>query len=101
VQLVTLVAVFSIRSYGFLHVCRRANGYTYILHLVLVLVRSKVHIKKRTGKNSDGDLMSSKMEIGPEHEPKYQKNLEAICFRGISGRKARKSYGYGINNVGK
>ena len=32
-----------------------------------------------------------KMDLGLDHEPKNPKNLEAFLFRGIFGRKARKS----------
>ena len=35
--------------------------------------------------------------VDPEHESKNQKKLEAIFFRGIFGRKARKSYGINID----
>jgi hypothetical protein len=30
------------------------------------------------------------LDLGPDHEPKNPKNLEAFVFRGIFGRKARK-----------
>ena len=35
--------------------------------------------------------------LDPEHESKNQKKLEAIFFRGIFGRKARKSYDINID----
>jgi hypothetical protein len=38
------------------------------------------------------------MVIGPDHEPKNHKNLEANIFRAIFGLKAGKSYGI---NIGK